>query len=104
MIGGKFSANHIELFAQGQAVQRIYRPEKLDGAPRLVTLQMPDQVPTSIQIVQQRMLALKFLHPIFPEIPQSKRGSRSNRLSRKSLRHADDGHILRRAPDPRGRL
>ncbi len=53
----------------------------MHGAPRLIALQVTDQVPHGIREISQfRLLRLELLHAIFSERPQPRFVRGSNRI------------------------
>jgi len=59
--------------------------EELGRPRRLITLQMPDQMPSSIQVLQTALFPFQLLYAVFSKVPQPRRISLSNRVGRMSL-------------------
>src|SRR5579863_6515229 len=95
---GSFQSRTIQLLREIGAVHGIHALKQLRSPRRLVALQMPDQVPGSSQIAKRTTLPFPLLNSVLPELPKARIISRSNRASRMSLRHPDQGDLLRAAP------
>jgi len=66
----------------------------MSGAPGLVALQMPDQMPGRREIRQLRFLRLPFLHPVLPEVPHTRLERSPDVFGWERFRHSDECDFL----------
>ena len=69
----------VQLFGQGQAIERVHRVKQEHRFSRLVALQMPDEVPSGGQAFEMRRLRFPLLHAILAEVAE-RRASKASRI------------------------
>jgi dTMP kinase len=97
----------IQFLRNCQAIDGIYAIKQVDCPPRLVALQVADQVPCRVKPAQHRVLRLELLHAILAKLSQPRVVGRTDQFYRKGFRHCYDGDLIgpalsapRRTRDP----
>src|SRR5690606_30180777 len=87
-----------QLLREPQRVDAVDEIEQWKGAPHLVALKVPDQVPFAAVAPHRRHLRFELLDAVLPEPIQTRGQQRLHRLGAVTLGHRDDRYLV---PPPR---
>ncbi len=93
-----------ELFGERNTVHRIDRVEELHGPGDLIALQVADEMPRGVQVLQKRLLRFPLLDAVLAEMAQAGGMGGANRLRGKSLRDCHQRDFLRASAGASGSL
>ena len=98
----RFSRGLIDPLQQVDAVDRVNRADGARGLPRLVRLQVPDEMPGGFEVVAAFDLGQRFLDLVLAEVALPGSSRRPDGFDRKCFRDGDEADAGGVAPDPAG--
>jgi hypothetical protein len=84
----------VKLLGESRAIDRIDTIEQVRRAPRLITLQMPDEVHRRIEARQSAALCFPLLKAVLAEMPEARGTGFADGIRRKGFRYRNESDFL----------
>jgi len=90
----------VQLLREGERVERVHQRKPPGDVLRLVTLEVPDQVPRRAAPGRRVDFLERLLHPVFAQVGEARRARRHDGIRPEAFGHGDDRHRVRQAGGP----